>query len=512
MLEARGLSKRFGSTLVLDDVAMSVAAGEVRALLGANGSGKSTFIKILAGFHVPEGRPELVVGGRRVDFPMAPQTPREAGLSFVHQDLGLIPSLSVADNLVLSGAAYGRTGRYLRRPRSERAVMKGMLARYGVEIDPWARIDDLSRVDRALVAIVRAVEDLRTRTGAGILVLDEPTASLPEASKNRVAALVREVAQTGSAVIFVSHDLEEVIGLCDAVTVLRDGRVQATERAGDLNVSRLVELIVGSSEPPLVHARREDPNRSKKKRGSERSALRLQQVRGGPLDGVDLEVWPGEIVGLTGLVGSGHDSLPYLSYGALHGASGAIECGGKSFELHRFRPVDAVRCGLALVPADRQEDAVVASLSVSDNMLLPVLREHVRLFVLRGRDLERAAKTLLERFDVRPADPKRIMGQLSGGNQQRVVLAKWANSGARVMLMHEPTQGVDVRAREQIHYLMRTMADAGACFVVASSDHEELASLSDRVIVMQKGKVARELSRDGLTKEKLTQTCLQTEP
>lgn len=523
MLRIRGMSKRFGRALVLDDVEITVGKGEIHGLLGANGSGKSTLIKILAGFHEPEGEPEVVVDGKRVSFPMAVDTPRHYGFSFVHQDLGLITSLTVADNLAIGGATYGPGSSLHRRPRRERAAMAAVLSRYGVSIDPWSRIDELSQVDRALVAIVRAVEEIRTGSGLGVLVLDEPSASLPLASKAQLADLVRQVAAAGHGVIFVSHDLSEVVGLCHCVTVLRDGRVAADQRMEDVVVDDLIALIAGDERQVTGTASTTTKNVAGSARRDASVAhgcpdleakaspvFALRNVEGGGLHGLDLAIAPGEIVGAAGLLGAGHDSLPYLAFGALPNVRGTLAVGGASLDVRRFDPVRAVAHGMALVPGNRQQDGIVADLPVAENIALPALHRHVHGLVLLRSAIERAVTPLLDRFAVKPADPGMLAGHLSGGNQQRCVLAKWARDNVRVVLMHEPTQGVDVGARAQIHEIVRRMAAGGVAFLVASSDHDELATLCDRVIVLRHGVQVNELHGPGLTKEEVTSACLQT--
>jgi ribose transport system ATP-binding protein len=496
-LAARSLSKRFGGVLALDGAGLEVLPGEIHALLGANGSGKSTLIKILAGYHAPEPGGELEVRGVPVTLPLRPGEARAVGLAFVHQDLALIPSLSVLENLRL-GELAARRGWYLpRRPERERACRA--LERLGVDLDPDARVGALAPLDRALLAVVRAVEEM---PGAGVLVLDEPTAFLPRRETERLVGLLRGIAGGGASVLLVSHDLAEVRRIADRVTVLRDGRNVGTE-AGDAAEKRLVELILGRALAPLPTARGG---------GRGQVAVRLGSVSGRALRDVSLELGAGEVVGLTGLAGSGYAELAYALFGASPGTTGRIELNGSAYDLAALTPAQALAAGAALVPADRLRDGSVGSLPVADNLALPVLGSLGRRLLLRPGRLVRHAASLLARFDVRPRDPRLPYGALSGGNQQKALLAKSLQARPRLLLLDEPTQGADVGAHRQILALVAEAAAEGAAVLYASADHKELAAVCDRVLVFAGGRVAHELAGADLTEERIGRLTLAASP
>jgi ribose transport system ATP-binding protein len=504
-LQVRRLSKQFGGVRALDDVTLTVLPGEVHGLLGQNGSGKSTLIKILAGYHAPSAGGELFVNGLEVKLPLAPGEARELGISFVHQDLGLFPSLTALENL-RAAAFVAPKRRWYISWRRELRTSRESLARFGVDVDLEARVADLAPVDRARLAIVRAIETLEAaaagsgRAGGGLLVLDEPTAFLPRARIDQLFALVRKVVAEGASVLFVSHDLDEVREITDRVTVLRDGRVHGTVATSEATTEVLVEMIIGRS-----LASETIEHRSNEEVGA--AQLAIESVSGGSLDRASLELRAGEVLGLTGLIGSGFEDVPYLVYGSRRGASGMLVMGRQAHDLAGMTPARARRLGIALVPADRQADGVIGSLAVIDNVMQPVLGSYGRLRLALRRMLS-DSRTLLRRFGVRPPEPNAAFQELSGGNQQKALLAKWLQTAPALLFLHEPTQGVDVGAREQILGLIRAAARDGAAVVCASTDHEQLANVCDRVLVFHRGRVAGELSGLALTKQRIAERTL----
>jgi ribose transport system ATP-binding protein len=470
----------------------------VHGLLGENGSGKSTLIKILAGFHAPDDG-ELEIAGQPVPLPLPPGLFREFGIGFVHQDLALILSLTVVENL-----RAGLIARARRRPflswRAEARRARATFARYGVRISPTAIVGELRPADRALLAIVRAIEDVRDEhEGPGMLVLDEPTVFLPRAEVEHLFALIREITATGGSVLFVSHELDEVRQITDRVTVLRDGRVAGTAVTADTDESRLVEMIIGRRLATYVVERRDRPDHAR--------AASVRDLTGPGVLGVSFDVQQGEVVGLTGLAGSGFESVPYLLCGAWRAQEGRLVMDGRERDLTGLDPHRALDAGIALIPADRQRSGAVGSLSVTDNVTLPRLPAYRRAGVLRRGAMHRDTGGLMGRFDVRPGDPRAEYGGLSGGNQQKALLAKWLSSSPRLVLFHEPTQGVDVGARQQIYATMRAAAEAGACMLCASSDHGQLEQICDRVLVFGRGRITSELSGDDVTRERITERC-----
>jgi ribose transport system ATP-binding protein len=496
-LQATGLSKSFGGVRVLHEVDLTVKAGEIHALVGSNGSGKSTLIKILSGYHVPDPGGTLKVRGEEVSLPVAPDRATKVGLSFVHQDLGLIPQLSVLENL--------RVGRFESHPgfriswRQERATVRAALARFDLDVSPDAKVERLSSVERVLLAMVRAFSDLESAPG-GVLVLDEPTAYLPRDGVDRLFAAVRRTAQEGAGVIFVSHRLEEIGQLCHSVTVLRDGHHVGTRETAGLTEPELVRMIVGEDITTRTYRPRSDGE----------AILRTSAVSGEVATEVSFELRRGEVLGLTGLMGMGHEELPYLLFGAQDGA-GEIELDGERIPLGELTPRRAMAAGVALLPGDRQRTSGAQSLSVAENVTLPTIERFFKGGFLRPKRERAHVLDVLHQYDVRPAAPVRKLGTLSGGNQQKALVAKWLEREPMIFLMHEPVQGVDVSAREEIARVIADIAARGGSVLLSSCEYEDLARICGRVLVFRHGRVASELSGDELTKERLIERCYATE-
>ncbi|WP_428483416.1 sugar ABC transporter ATP-binding protein [Rhodopila sp.] len=499
-----GLSKTFGGQQALRSVNFAVAPGEVHGLLGQNGSGKSTLIKILAGFHAPDPGATLSIAGQDVPLPLPPGGVRAFGVAFVHQHLGLIPPVTVLENLLLTRLS-GRGG--LRRrwainwPR-ERAAARRLFERYELDIDPAVTLSRLSSVERALVAIVRAVEETaagHARSGHGVLVLDEPTPFLPRADVDRLFTLIRRVVANGASVIFVSHDIEEVLEITDRATVLRDGQVAGVLATADATRDTLVGMIIGRQ-------LKAGPSRAVAI-GSGPAAVAIANLSGGQVAEMSLSLRAGEIVGLTGLLGSGYEQVPYLVYGALQARAGTLTLGAERIDLTALTPAAAIAAGLVLIPGDRPVAGGVGALPIVDNVTLPALVSRFRPFLLRRGAMVTASRLLGEHFGVVPNRPMLPLASLSGGNQQKVVLAKWLQLTPKLILLDEPTQGVDVGARQTVYQAIRDAAATGACVLCASSDAEQLAEICDRVVVLGRGRIAAELTPPTLSKHAITECC-----
>jgi ribose transport system ATP-binding protein len=500
-LVLRNLSKTFGGTQALKGVDLTIQPGEVHGLLGENGSGKSTLIKILSGFHEPDPGAELEVAGERVPLPLAPGKFRDLGLSFVHQDLGLVSELSVLENLRV-GELVARKGVWISW-RAERRRARESFNRYDLDLNPSAKVNELTQTERALLAIVRAVEGIRRsqqRRGSqhGLLVLDEPTVFLPREGVDQLFRIVREIVASGDAsVLFVSHDLDEVLELTDRITVFRDGRLSGTVVTGDTSDDQLVEMIVGRRLASMTVGGHELRDAA--------VDVSVRGLSGGVLRDVDIDVHHGEILGVTGLMGSGFDDIPYFLFGAASCESGTLSAHGVTYDLTAMSPDRAVANGFVLLPGDRQRDGSVPDLSVADNVMLQVLAEFRGPMGLRVGAIKNRAQELLTEYDVRPPNPRLPYESLSGGNQQKALLAKWLQAKPRVIFLHEPTQGVDVGARGQIFTVLGQAASEGASVIVASSDYEQLATICDRVLVLVRGRVGQEISGDEITKERIAE-------
>jgi ribose transport system ATP-binding protein len=511
VLRVTGASKTFGGVYALRDVSLDVAGGEIHAVLGQNGSGKSTLMKCLAGFHEPEPGWNLHVNGAELDRPLHTGEFRQLGMSFVHQDLGLIPSLDVTENLRMVQLAAGEL-RHVRWGRLREAAGR-LLAEFDVDIDPAETVAHLRPVERALVSIVRAVDELRrwkAKTGAhgGVLFLDEATALLDREGKARVAMLVRRVVADGAGVVMVSHDLKEVIGLAQRITILRDGTVATSVGHEEFlrpdGVESLIEQMTGHRREvgAVARARRESP------RGTTISA-QITNLSGGLVSGFSASFTQGEVLGVTGLVGAGWEDVPLLVYGAKRAESGVVRIGSDDTPIHSISPGKAVEAGMALVPANRQEDGVVGELSIGANISLPVIGRFMRGGRLRTKREQEHVVPLLQRYGVVPAEQDLRIDALSGGNQQKAVMAKWLSTAPKLLLLQDPTQGVDVAARERIHDVIWRAARNGTAVLYASADYEELEAVADRVLVMSDGELVDELDGDQVTEDAIAASALR---
>jgi ribose transport system ATP-binding protein len=489
----RGLSKTFPGTKALDNVDFDVRAGEVHALVGQNGSGKSTLIKVLAGYHQPDPGTEIRLGGEPVDLHNTIAS-HDAGFRFVHQDLGLVEMLSTVENLTLGRELDTAFGGRIRWGAERRDAERRMRA-LGYDFDVRRPVADLGAAERTGIAIARALWDWEE---ARALVVDEPTASLPREEVKTLFEALNRVRQRGLGVIYVSHRLDEIFTIGDRVTVLRDGRRVGTWDIEELEQDRLVSLMVGGEELRPPHDR--------VFRGSHDVALEARRLRGVEVDNIDIEAKRGEVLGFAGLTGSGREEVLPLLFGTA-ARGGDVRLDG---HLVPCNPRVAMAAGMALVPADRRAEGAVVGLSVRENCTLTDLKRHSGRSWLLNRSGERAeVREWVERLDIRPPRPDAIFGTLSGGNQQKVVLAKWLRRKPRALLLDEPTQGVDVHAKATIHALAREVAAEGAVVLIASSDDTELCDICDRVLVMRNGAVVAEVEGDRLTPEELGRLQLE---
>jgi ABC-type sugar transport system ATPase subunit len=488
LLRVRGLSKTFPGLRALVEVSLSVHAGEIVALVGQNGSGKSTLVKTLAGVHEPDPGAHIDVGGRGGGS-------SETELHFIHQDLGLIEGLSTVENLDL-GRDHRWAGLAPAPRRAERARAERLIAGFGASFDVGAPIRELSSAERAIVAIARALDGWAHQ--ANVLVLDEPTAALHGEEVEKLFEAVRRVAASGAGVVFISHRLDEVFDLADRVVVLRDGRVAADVDGEWLDHDELIELITGAALGEPVERSRAS---------ADEVVLAARGVRGATIAGLDLELRAGEIVGVSGVLGSGREQLAGVLFGLVPGVADEVRVGGRP--LRRLSPRAAIGLGIGYVPADRHAHGAVLALSARENITLPRLGPFVRPGGWIDGSAERAeARRWIERVNLRPPDPERTVGFLSGGNQQKVVLAKWLRNEPRVLLLDEPTHGVDVGAKVGILEQIGAAAARGAGVLICSSDTKELASVCDRVLVLRDGFVVAELSGPALSEHRLVQEGL----
>lgn len=488
LLRIEGMSKTFPGLKALDGVSLEVRSGEVVAVLGHNGSGKSTLVKILAGVH--QADPGTVVEARDAGGELVTGPAVRESLHFIHQDLGLADILTTVENLGLGTSPRGRAFAPV-RGAAERRHARQLIARFGVDVDVTVPVGKLSPAQRAIVAIARALDGW-TRPD-NVLLLDEPTAALHGDEVQVLFEAVRRVAASGAGVVFISHRLDEVLELADRVVVLRDGRVVAEESTSRLDHDTMVTLIAGREIAETGGEQRDEPGAP---------VLTVAGVSGAEISDFSLTLRAGEIVGVGGILGSGREQLAPMLFGTRHRSGGRVEVGGR--ELASDDTVAAIESGMAYVPADRRRSGVVMEMSVRENLTLPLLRPLRRSFGRLDRRAERAqTRTWMRTVGLRPAHPEQPLKLFSGGNQQKVVLAKWLRVRPRVLLLDEPTQGVDVGAKAAIYALVLAARRAGTGVLLCSSDTKELVSLCDRVLVLKDGRVVSEVPRESLTEERL---------
>ncbi|HEY8149407.1 MAG TPA: sugar ABC transporter ATP-binding protein [Vicinamibacteria bacterium] len=490
ILALRGVTKSFGAVRALRGVDFDVRAGEVHALVGENGAGKSTLVKIITGAHAPDTG-TVTIAGHALDR-ADPLLARRLGVAPIYQQPTLFPELTVAENLSFGLETGGAWRRIDWRERRRRAT--ALLARVGASVDPDADAGSLRMAEQQLVEIARALG-----AQARVIIMDEPTAALAETEAERLLALVAELRASGVAIVYISHRLPEVLRMADRVTVLRDGAAVETRPAAGLTQADLIRAMVGRDLDAVF------PKRELALGDVVLSARGLSCRMGGVRD-VDLEVRSGEIVGLAGLVGSGRTELARVLFGLTPADGGELKVRSRVSSVRS--PADAIRAGLAYVPEDRRRHGVILEMSVAANATLAILRAlRSGPFLDAARERE-IAGTFVERFAIKAPSLETPVAHLSGGNQQKVALARWLATRPSVLILDEPTQGVDVGAKAEIHRLMVDLAAEGLAILMISSEMPEILGMSDRIVVMRAGTIVATLDRAAATQEGLLAVAL----
>ena len=482
-VELRGISKRFAATQALADVSLDLMPGEVHALVGENGAGKSTLVKILAGVHQPDG------GTIRLDGEITqihgPAQSRSLGIAVVHQEPRLFPDLTVAENVFIGHAPAGRLGS-IDWGATRRATIS-LFEELDVQLDAGAPVRGLSMADQQLIEIAKALS-----VDARVLILDEPTASLSAHEVERLFAIVRRLRDRGVSILFVSHRLDEVFELCDRATVFRDGRHVVTTATSALTTADLVRHMVGRSVSlfPKVETPVGDV---------------LLEVRGltrvGAFRDVGFSVHAGEIVGFAGLVGAGRTEVARVLFGIDRRDEGEVLLGGTSVDF--ASPSAALHAGVAYLPEDRHQEGLVLDFSIAHNVTLPILPRLFPRFLVHASTEQQVAEDYTEQFNVRMSGVGQLVAALSGGNQQKVVLAKWLASKPRILILDEPTRGIDIGAKVEVHRIISELAAAGLGIILISSDLPEVIAMSDRILVLHEGRLTAEIPREAATQERV---------
>lgn len=488
LLELRDISKAFGGVQALDQVGLTVLPGEIHALVGENGAGKSTLVKILAGAYVPDSGSILVSGERYAA--LTPHTSQAAGVAVVYQEFNLLMDLTVAENVFLGRLPNGRFGTV--SPGKAVQMTTDLLRRLGSDLDPRRYVSELSVVEQQLVEIAKTLA-----ADARCIIMDEPSTVLSPEELKILYGVLHRLRSEGRSIIYITHRLSEVFELADRVTVFKDGRLVCSQDTGDATEDELIRLMVGRPISELFPQRVYSP-------GAPVLEVRALNVSG-KLFNVSLTVREREIVGLAGLGGSGRTTLARALIGLEQVSSGQIMLDGSSAP---HSPGPCARAGLVMVPEDRKAHGIVASQSVGANLSLPSLRRFSRMGVLSFRHEESMAMRLITQFGVRPPSPKTGIQNLSGGNQQKVVLAKWFDTAPRVVVLDEPTRGVDVGAKSEIYSIIEELRAGGVAVLLASSDLTELLGTCDRIIVLREGEVAADLDREEASEESILRAAV----
>jgi rhamnose transport system ATP-binding protein len=487
-----GISKRFGATAALTDVSIDIEAGEVHALVGENGAGKSTLVKVLAGIHQPDGG-TIRLEATAIHIP-GPSQSRALGIAVVHQEPRLFPDLTVAENVFIGHAPTGTLGSV--DWRAMRSAAQALFTELDVQFDVGAPVRGLSMADQQLIEIAKALS-----MDASVLILDEPTASLSAHEVERLFTIVRRLRDRGVAILFVSHRLDEVFALCDRTTVLRDGRHVITAPTAELSTADLIRHMVGRE--VTLFPKLENPVGNV-----------LLEVSGltrvGVFRDVSFSVRTGEIVGLAGLVGAGRSEVARVLFGIDRRDAGEVRLDGMAVDF--AAPSEAMSAGIAYLPEDRHQEGLILDFSIAQNITLPILPRLFPRLLVRAATERAVAREHTEQFNVRMTGVDQEVGALSGGNQQKVVLAKWLASGPRVLILDEPTRGIDIGAKVEVHRQIAELAASGLAIILISSDLPEVLAMSDRIIVLHEGRVTAEIARADATQERVMFAATGTQP
>lgn len=486
LLVAEGITKRYGGVTALNGVSLTLTAGEVHCLAGENGSGKSTLIKIMSGVEVQTSGTITVDG-----MPRAAQNPRDAmneGIDVIFQDLALFPNLTVAENIGITTVLAER--RMVTSVRGMRARAAQIVAELGVDLDVDARVEDLSIADRQLTAICRSLAKR-----ARVIFMDEPTTALTRREVDNLLVVVERLREAGAAIVFVSHKLDEVLAVSQRITVLRNGSVVAEGRADEFTPASISRAMTGRDLAELAP--------TDTVRHDETPALRVEGLGlSGVFAGVDLSVQPGEIVGLTGLLGSGRTEIAEAIMGLEPADAGTVSVGGSTRSVRGIR--DALELGLGYVPGDRLSQGLFIERSISDNIVVGTIADQTRAGFLRRSMIDREVSEGIAALSIKTASADAPVSSLSGGNQQRVVLARWLSRRPAVLLLNSPTVGVDVGSKEGILEVLQERAAEGMAVVIISDDVSELASVCHRVVFVKRGRLGRTLEGAGITIAEIT--------
>ncbi|MCB8983508.1 MAG: sugar ABC transporter ATP-binding protein [Ardenticatenaceae bacterium] len=492
IIQMRDISKSFSGVHALKNVRMEVFPGEVHALLGENGAGKSTLIKTMTGVYQPDSG-EILLHGVPLRF-SGPRHAQQQGIGAIYQEPSLFPDLDIAEN-IMAGRQPTRSGRVDWRAVYREA--QNMLQQLGVGLDPHLKARNLSVAQQQTVEIARALS-----LNAQLLIMDEPTSSLTLTEVEELFRIIRQLRQSGTAVIFISHRLEELFAVADRVTILRDGQYVGTRAMSGVKTEDLIQMMVGRQVNELF-PKQEAPL------GDTRLEVQGLTLSGKFAD-VSFALHAGEILGVAGLIGAGRTDLARALFGIQPAQSGTIKIDGTAVEIRSAQ--QAMAQGLGFVPEDRQHHGLVLPMSIADNITLPILPRYASAGWLHAKKAKRDASAAAQRLEVKSAGIAQKAKELSGGNQQKVVLAKWLETQPRILILDEPTRGIDVGTKAAVHQLMSNLANQGVAILMISSELPEILGMSDRILVMREGRITGEFMRAEATQEKLMAAATAVSP
>ena len=481
LLQLKNITKRYPGVVALNGVNLDVVQGEVHALVGENGAGKSTLIKTCTGAAVPD-EGQIVIGGREFAS-LTPKLSEQMGIAVIYQEFNLVDGLSVAENIFLGRAI--RKGIVIDRKAMAKEAAE-IFRQLDIDIDPNELVANLTVGYQQLVEIAKAVSQK-----ARILIMDEPSAPLTQAEAESLYALVEKLKASGVTIVYISHRMKEVFRLSDRITVMRDGQVIETLNTADTNLDELVKLMVGRELTETYPIRKDCV--------SDEVLLEVENLSGNGVHDINLQIRKGEVLGLAGLIGAGRTELAELLFGVKPKSDGRVVLNGN--EIHPRLPKEAIDCGIALVPEDRKRQGVLLDVDIKGNISMPILERISRFFTVNKKEEKRIADYYRESIRIKTPTLEQKVKNLSGGNQQKVIIAKWLASEPTLVIFDEPTRGIDVGAKSEIYALVNSLVESGKAVLMISSEMEEVMGMSDRILVLRDGRIVGELERKEFNQE-----------
>ncbi len=492
MLIVKNITKKFPGVRALENVSMEIDGGKVTAIIGENGAGKSTLMKILSGVY-PDFEGDIVFKNKKVKF-SSPKEAQDHGIAIIHQELNLIPNLTVTENIFLGKEIIDRWG--MLNEKAMRSKAKALLAKLKLDVDPNTAISELKVGQQQIIEVAKAL-----LVDSDVIIMDEPTSAISEAEVKVLFGIISDLKRTGKAVVYISHKLEELFKIADKYVVLRDGKMIETGEMKGMTEDRLIQKMVGR-EIPIIRKNTRDEDKDELLRVENLCIRHPEKKNEDFLHNISFQVNRGEVVGIFGLMGAGRTELLESIFGLYpKRSSGRVIVGGR--RLKSRNPAEAIKSGLALVPEDRKKDGLILGLDIKSNISLLTLNRIQRMGLIGNRKEAVLAKRYIDSLQIKTPSEKQLVKNLSGGNQQKVVLAKWLTTKPKLLMLDEPTRGIDVHAKNEIYKLILKLAEEGLGIIVVSSELPEILAISDRILVMSEGNLTAEYPIDAATEDKI---------